>query len=246
MTNESAALMEAAVSNLDAAKDLTNASLSQEILGQDERTLLIIDDDSIDREAIRRLLGDQFDIHEAETACDGRHFCEAGNPSCVLLDQNLPDAKGIDLVNFFTEQDIPVVMLTGQDNVDLAVRAIQGGAQNFLTKNTLSAGELVETIMIAIHDVKEKKARAEWLREKDELIEKLTTALAENQTLNGLIPICAGCKSIRDDEGYWQRVEDYISNRSTAEFTHGTCDKCLAVIEKDIEASRKRKNALKK
>ena len=68
-----------------------------------------------------------------------------------------------------------------------------------------------------------KREEAERLR----LIGELTDALAKIKTLNGLLPICACCKKIRDDRGYWQRIETYISEHTNAEFTHGICPECL-------------------
>ncbi len=62
--------------------------------------------------------------------------------------------------------------------------------------------------------------------EKDSLISELQKALNEVKTLRGFIPICASCKKIRDDEGYWQQVEDYISDHSDAVFSHGICQEC--------------------
>lgn len=56
---------------------------------------------------------------------------------------------------------------------------------------------------------------------------KLEKALTEVKTLSGLIPICASCKKIRDDKGYWSAVESYISKHSDATFTHGICPDCL-------------------
>lgn len=56
--------------------------------------------------------------------------------------------------------------------------------------------------------------------------EELRTALSEVRTLKGLIPICANCKRIRDDEGFWSAVEDYIADRSDAMFSHGICTHC--------------------
>lgn len=56
---------------------------------------------------------------------------------------------------------------------------------------------------------------------------ELERALAEVQELGGLIPICAECKKIRDDEGYWHRVEDYLSKRSGIKFSHGLCPDCV-------------------
>jgi len=53
-------------------------------------------------------------------------------------------------------------------------------------------------------------------------------AMAEVKTLSGLLPICASCKKIRDDRGYWNHVESYISRRSQATFSHGICPDCAA------------------
>lgn len=59
--------------------------------------------------------------------------------------------------------------------------------------------------------------------------QELTSAHAEVQTLSGLLPICAWCKKVRNDEGYWQQVEDYFSSRSGISFTHGVCTECLEI-----------------
>jgi len=66
---------------------------------------------------------------------------------------------------------------------------------------------------------------AEQVREK--LILELRDALTKIKTLTGLIPICAWCKKIRDDQGYWKKVETYIREHSNASFTHGICPDCL-------------------
>jgi len=63
--------------------------------------------------------------------------------------------------------------------------------------------------------------------ERIKLIQELTDALSKAKTLAGLLPICANCKRIRDDSGYWQQVEAYISEHSDAVFTHGICPECL-------------------
>jgi hypothetical protein len=57
--------------------------------------------------------------------------------------------------------------------------------------------------------------------------EELSSAHAELQTLSGLLPICAWCKKVRGDDGYWQQVEDYFASRSHIEFTHGMCADCM-------------------
>jgi len=71
-------------------------------------------------------------------------------------------------------------------------------------------------------------------REREALIASLQRALAEVRTLGGLLPICAHCKRIRDDEGYWTRLEEYITHHSGAEFTHGICPDCLRQMYPDL------------
>jgi hypothetical protein len=56
---------------------------------------------------------------------------------------------------------------------------------------------------------------------------ELEVALGNVHTLSGLIPICASCKKIRNDEGYWDQVETYIQQHSHAQFSHGICPECL-------------------
>lgn len=62
--------------------------------------------------------------------------------------------------------------------------------------------------------------------EREKLIVELKQALDEIKTLKGFLPICAACKKIRDDKGYWQQIEVYISDHSEAEFSHGMCPDC--------------------
>ena len=57
--------------------------------------------------------------------------------------------------------------------------------------------------------------------------DELRDALAHVKTLQGLLPICANCKKVRDDDGYWQQIELYVSDHSDATFTHGICPECM-------------------
>jgi PAS domain S-box-containing protein len=80
-------------------------------------------------------------------------------------------------------------------------------------------------------DITERK-RAEEEREK--LIRELQKALAEVKTLSGLIPICASCKKIRDDKGYWNQIETYIRDHSEADFSHGICPECAKKLYPEL------------
>lgn len=79
-------------------------------------------------------------------------------------------------------------------------------------------------IFCICRDITEKKQAAQ---ERENLIEELQSALTEIKALRGILPICSYCKEIRDDKGYWVRLEQYIEQHSYAEFSHSICDKCL-------------------
>ena len=83
-------------------------------------------------------------------------------------------------------------------------------------------GRITQVIEYCI-DISERKRTAE---QREQLIEELQNALNEVNTLSGLLPICASCKKIRDDKGYWSNLEQYISRHSGAEFSHGICPDC--------------------
>ena len=82
-----------------------------------------------------------------------------------------------------------------------------------------------------IRDITERK-KAE--KEREKLIRELQQALKNVKALSGLLPICASCKKIRDDEGYWKQIESYISAHSEAEFSHGICPDCLEKLYPDV------------
>ncbi|HEU0011226.1 MAG TPA: response regulator [Verrucomicrobiae bacterium] len=87
-------------------------------------------------------------------------------------------------------------------------------------------GRVVGGILV-FRDVSERK---QYEVEREKLIADLQEALAGVKTLRGLLPMCAWCKQIRDDDGYWQGVEDYIQAHSDAEFTHGICPECFEKV----------------
>jgi PAS domain S-box-containing protein len=72
-------------------------------------------------------------------------------------------------------------------------------------------------------------------KEREKLITELQAALAEIKELRGFLPICSRCKKIRNDEGYWQQIETYISDRTDAQFSHGICPECIAVIYPNMD-----------
>jgi uncharacterized PurR-regulated membrane protein YhhQ (DUF165 family) len=94
----------------------------------------------------------------------------------------------------------------------------------------------VLSILKQIADIEEEltEAQAE-IQRRIEAETRLQQALSEVKTLKGFIPICAGCKSIRKDDGYWERIETYLRNHSDAEFSHGMCPDCQKTYYPDFQ-----------
>ncbi|HWR97035.1 MAG TPA: cache domain-containing protein [Candidatus Methanoperedens sp.] len=86
---------------------------------------------------------------------------------------------------------------------------------------------LVATLLFHRLARREIAARLRLEEERERTLTELQQALGEVRTLSGLLPICASCKKIRDDKGYWNQIETYISGRSEAKFSHGLCPECL-------------------
>ncbi len=71
------------------------------------------------------------------------------------------------------------------------------------------------------------------------LAEEIADSVFEIKQLSGLLPICAWCKKLRDDEGYWKSVEQYIGERTKAEFTHGVCPECQSKFFREKNSDTK-------
>jgi len=91
--------------------------------------------------------------------------------------------------------------------------------------------ETQKELSLAQQEIKRRKAAE---KERDTLIEELQKAISEVKTLRGFLPICANCKKIRDDEGYWNQIEGYITKHSDAIFSHSICPDCAKELYPDL------------
>ena len=82
--------------------------------------------------------------------------------------------------------------------------------------------------------IRDISGRKQIEAERNQLIKSLQDSLSKIKTLSGMLPICASCKKIRDDEGYWNQIETYIARHSEAEFSHGICPECAKKLYPDI------------
>lgn len=101
-------------------------------------------------------------------------------------------------------------------------------ATSSLIKN--NKGKMVGYVISLMEITKRKKLEIE----RENLITKLRSALDNIRVLKGFIPICASCKKIRDDAGFWHQVEEYLKSRSEIEFTHSICPDCLKKLYPEL------------
>ena len=103
-------------------------------------------------------------------------------------------------------------------------------AQGLYRTEQTNARIFIGTQGIAKDITNRKRAEAE----REKLVNELQNALAQVKTLTGLIPICASCKKIRDDKGYWNQIENYLRDHSDAQFSHGICPECARKLYGDF------------
>ena len=106
----------------------------------------------------------------------------------------------------------------------------------------LIVGSVLAVALLVLANIMASREMARRQRmeiEREKLIAELQRTLAEVKTLSGLIPICAWCKSVRNDQGYWQTVEQYVHSHSDASFSHSICPSCQEKFKDEIARGRK-------
>jgi DNA-binding NtrC family response regulator len=183
-------------------------------------TVLIVEDNPDDYLILQEVLKSSNEVEAVllyESRLEGA-LSAAGNENnaidVAIVDLSLPDSFGLDTFVAFHERYpmIPTIIMTGARDQEMAFEAVRKGAQDYLFKSELTSAAIIRSIRYAI--------------ERQCLTTDLRTALIHIQKLQGMLPICAICKNIRDDKGYWNRVEEYISKYLDVEFSHGICPEC--------------------
>ena len=141
-------------------------------------------------------------------------------PDLILMDIQLPgEIDGVEVATQIVQNPgCPVIFLSGSSDQAVLDRAKISEPYGYLIK-PVNKLELNAMIQITLYKVKVEHERAD-------LLLKLQDALEEIKVLHGMLPICACCKKIRDDSGYWHQIESYIAKHSEANFTHGVCPEC--------------------
>ncbi len=197
-------------------------------------TLLVVDDNPTNvKVLIDYLHASAFKVLVAQSGEQALRRIEYVQPDLILLDVMMPGLDGFETCHLLKEneaaKDIPVIFMTALSNAEDKVKGFSVGAVDYVTK-PLQQTEVLARITTHLTIRRLQMA----LQEKNEQLEErngqLQEALDNIKTLKGLIPICANCKNIRDDEGFWHQVEIYVRNHSDAEVSHSICPECFKTL----------------
>jgi methyl-accepting chemotaxis protein len=154
-----------------------------------------------------------------------------GNPLVMPKEKGQPDELNelTDAINLM-QRDLHYAF-KHQKSLEERLRKHKGALEETIAQRTSSLRNSNEQLH---REIRERKKIEE---EREKLIGELQKALAEVRQLSGLLPICSNCKKIRDDKGYWNLLESYISRHSEAVFTHSICPECVRKLYPDIDIS---------
>jgi len=154
----------------------------------------------------------------------------ADAPRIALMDWVMPGMDGVDVCRAIRDLATPhqpyLILLTARAQPEDIVAGLRAGADDYITK-PVDREELAARLQVAARIV------GLQLRLSDRVTE-LEQALARVRQLQGLLPICAYCKRIRDDQNYWNQVETYIAEHTDVQFTHGICPSCFDRVIQDV------------
>ena len=120
-------------------------------------------------------------------------------------------------------------------NMAVGLIGLANKRTDFTDDDARIASAFGELAAIALQNSRHLDARDRAETEREKSIAELEHALAQVKQLSGLLPICASCKNVRDDRGYWRQIESYVREHSQAEFSHGICPDCIRRLYPDCD-----------
>jgi phosphoserine phosphatase RsbU/P len=198
---------------------------------------LIAEDSAATRTLLESTLADWG--YDVVATCDGaeawQRLQEAQAPRLALLDWKMPVMDGLEVCRLVRQSPDShatyIILLTAKNDQEDIVAGLQAGADDYVTK-PFDPPELRARLQAGARVLSLQSTLAERVRELEE-------AMARVKHLQGLLPICAYCKRIRDDRNYWQQVEAYLTSHSDAKFSHSVCPDCFErVVKPELEAVR--------
>ena len=197
----------------------------------EDNTILVVDDNPDNLRLLSGILSEHhYKIRLAPNGERALATVRKEAPGLILLDIMMPVLNGFEVCRQLKQDKetagIPIIFISALNETIEKVKAFSLGGVDYITKPFKS-----EEVLARVNTHLTLRFLQLELEAKNAELQK---AMDEIKTLRGFIPICASCKRIRNDEGYWEQIESYISNHSEAIFSHGCCDECMKKLYPEI------------
>ena len=208
--------------------------------------ILLVDDRAEDRAALEVVLAPLGqNLILAESGQDALRQILKAEFAVILLDVQMPLMDGLETARLIRQRErsksVPIIFITGAAVTgDERFKGYETGAVDYLLKpvipDILRGKVRVFVDLYRLKADREEQIRAlaavnqallESMAERDRAEQERAKLATEVKILSGLLPICAGCKMIRDDRGHWNQIESYIAAHSAAQFSHGMCPESI-------------------
>lgn len=199
--------------------------------------IVIVDDNPYNLKVLSTTLKKEgYDVRPATGGKSALKAIEAKPPELILLDIMMPGMTGYEVCASLKgnekTQNIPIIFISALDDLQDKVKGFSMGCVDYISK-PFQEEEVLARVRTQIRlgrlqhklSVQNEQLRKE-AEEKEVLIRKLQEMIDNVKVLSGLLPICASCKKIRSDQGYWEHLEIYIETHTEAVFSHGICPDC--------------------
>jgi DNA-binding response OmpR family regulator len=194
-----------------------------------------VDDESTNRYLLEYVLtSENYRVSLASDGLEGLEKAKDELPDLILLDIRMPKMDGYEVCQRLQKdnqtKEIPIIFITSVSSSDDIIKGLNAGAVDYVKKPFIPK-ELLARVEIHL----ELKY---LLENQKQLINKLKQQIEENKQLRSLVPICFHCKKVRDDKGFWENVDSYISHHSNIDFSHGICPECMEKYYSDLSSDK--------
>lgn len=193
--------------------------------------ILIVDDEAVNLQVLEAALATDYEIITAAGGHEAISMVKQRYPDLILLDAMMPDLDGFDTCRIIKAEGvfahIPIIFMTALNSTEDELRGLEAGAIDYLSKPVN-----IELLRMRIFNHMELIRRNAIISEQCDLLDQrrieLEATLGRIKVLEGIIPICMHCKSIRNAQDTWQRLEEYMVEHTDAMFSHGICPNCIS------------------
>jgi len=196
--------------------------------------ILIAEDDPVSRRVLEATLSKWgFEVTSTSNGSEAWEAIAAPQaPRLAILDWMMPELDGVEVCRRVRGRPgsgpLHIILLTARGRKEDVIAGLEAGADDYITK-PFDHEELRARVQVGVRIVELQTVLAARVAELEEAITRV-------RQLRGLLPICSYCKKIRDDQNYWQQVEQYVSTHTDVQFSHGICPDCYRkVVEPQLD-----------